>query len=369
MYSTFADISINFKEYIVFSGEKTKANLEKYMRTCKNFEENIEKVKRSFKNFLGPFATLFAGNVPRNCSTQQKKIFQEVDEFCDRFPKISTRNRVFLSLFSRQVDKLRPEDIKMAGKLLSEGDTNLQEKVCRFSCFDTLAKLYKKYEPNIKNGYLAINIKNGTAVVNPDGNLPDNEKRMKLFFEYWMPSWNVLFNTKPTPEDFEKFFQSDCYIYMGHGHGSQLLSGSKISEMNVNAVVFLFGCDSVRLTSMGHHAEMIASHIYYHNALCPAVVGSLVIGLDLSMDVLSTQIISSWIASKKTKHWSTMNMKAWKDGTIQQNPNSTAATPSHERRLACAVAKARAYESEKNYNKVGLVYRGLPVYNVSRSKM
>lgn len=255
MYSTFADISINFKEYIVFSGEKTKANLEKYMRTCKNFEENIEKVKRSFKNFLGPFATLFAGNVPRNCNTQQKKIFQEVDEFCDRFPKISTRNRVFLSLFSRQVDKLRPEDIKMAGKLLSEGDTNLQEsieaflsknqllkndltfnqciliidehldhmyweslclnplqEVCRFSCFDTLAKLYKKYESNIKNGYLAINIKNGTAVVNPDGNLPDNEKRMKLFFEYWMPSWNVLFNTKPTPEDFEKFFQSDCYM-------------------------------------------------------------------------------------------------------------------------------------------------------------
>lgn len=140
--------------------------------------------------------------------------------------------------------------------------------------------------------------------------------------------------------------------------------------MQINAVVFLFGCDSVRLTSTGHHAEMTGSHLYYHNALCPAIIGSLVIGLDYSMDVLSSIIISSWIPSKQKLQWNCVDYRAWKKGTIQQDPlKSICALPDFERRLATVLAKARSCEYEKNYNKVGLVYRGLPIFNSSRTKM
>lgn len=170
--------------------------------------------------------------------------------------------------------------------------------------------------------------------------------------------WNLLKNIR--------FFR-----FTGHGHGLQLLSGSKVSEMEINAVVFLFGCDSVRLTSTGLHAEMTGSHLYYHRALCPAVIGSLVIGLDYSMDLVSCNIVSSWIPSKQKLHWNYVDYRAWKKGTIQEDPISKMACvlPEFERRLAVVVAKARAYSEEKIYNTVGIVYRGLPIYNSSRAKM
>ncbi|KAL5284738.1 ESPL1.2 family protein [Megaselia abdita] len=248
---------------------------------------------------------------------------------------------------------------------------NQFQEVCRISSLFTLSKLYKKYKSMIKNGYVVLNIKNGNGVVNPDNNLPQNEKRMKLFFDYWMPSWNILYNTRPTQEQLEEFYKSDCYIYTGHGHGLHLLSGKKVAELQINAVVFLFGCDSVRLTSTGHHAEMSGSHLYYHNALCPAVIGSLVIGLDYSMDLISCNIVSSWIPSKQKLHWSQVDYRSWKMGNIQEDPiMGISACPDFERRLATIVAKARKpYDNEKNYNTVGIVYRGLPVYNSSRAKM
>lgn len=140
--------------------------------------------------------------------------------------------------------------------------------------------------------------------------------------------------------------------------------------MKINAVVFLFGCDSVRLTSTGHHAEMTGSHLYYHNALCPAVIGSLVIALDYSIDRISSTIISSWIPSKQKLAWNCIDFKAWKKGTIEEDPiKNICALPDTERRLAAAVAKARCYDNEKNFNKIGLVYRGLPIFNSSRVKM
>lgn len=140
--------------------------------------------------------------------------------------------------------------------------------------------------------------------------------------------------------------------------------------MQINAVVFLFGCDSVKLAGPGHHAEMSGAHLYYHNALCPAVIGSLVIALDYSMDRLSSIIVSSWIPSKQKLPWNCVDFAAWKKGTIQEDPiKKMSANGESERRLACVIAKARNYENERNFNKIGIVYRGLPVLNSSRIKM
>lgn len=241
---------------MVFSGcETNKQDLEKYRTSCKDLENKIHNVLKVFKNVIGPFATLFTGNVPKTSTTKQKHLFKDVDDFCDRFKTISTENRVILSLMLRQVDKLSDEHIKSAAKFLSEGDKKIEnsieafmkksqllkldmtfhpciliidehldhmfweslclnplQEICRISSLHTLYKLYRKYKHTIKNGYVVLNIKAGNAVVNPDDNLPHNEKRMKLFFDYWMPSWKVLYKTRPSHEQLEEFFKSDCYM-------------------------------------------------------------------------------------------------------------------------------------------------------------
>lgn len=208
-----------------------------------------------FQNVIGPFAALFAGNVPRTCLAKQKSLFKEVDDLCDKFETFSQQDRLLLSLISRQANKLLPKHISTAAKMLSNGKTKVEksietflkkislykydwvfspciiivdehldhmfwetlclnplQEVCRISCLTTLSKLYNKYKTLIKNGYLCLNIKKGNAVVNPDNNLPQNEKRMKLFFDYWMPSWNVLYNSKPTIDQLKDFLSSDCYM-------------------------------------------------------------------------------------------------------------------------------------------------------------
>lgn len=198
---------------------------------------------------------LFAGNVSNTCSLKQKKLFKKVDDFCDKQHLISQKNRIMLSLIARQVDELSEDHIRSAAKILSSGYTRVEisiesflkeiqatksewdfksciliidefldhmfwealclnplQEVCRVSCLFTLSKLYKKYKSSIRNGYVVLNIKKGNAVVNPDNNLPQNEKRMKLFFDYCMPSWNVVYNTRPTHEQLEEFYKSDCYM-------------------------------------------------------------------------------------------------------------------------------------------------------------
>lgn len=51
------------------------------------------------------------------------------------------------------------------------------------------------------------------------------------------------------------------FRYSGHGSGTQFLAGEKIQKLKVNAVVFLFGCGSVQLQSLGPQVE---THSSYH---------------------------------------------------------------------------------------------------------
>lgn len=210
---------------------------------------------KDFKSVVGPYAALFAGNVPRTCYAKQNNLFKLVDNFCDEHETISQRNRIILSLIARQGDNLSEDHIKTAAEILSDGKANLSksietflkkiqlskydwsfnsciliidelldhmfweslclnplQEVCRVSCLFTLSKLYKKYKSSMKNGYLILNIKKGNAVVNADNNLPRTAKRMKLFFDYYLPSWNVVYNTRPTHEQLGEFYKSDCYM-------------------------------------------------------------------------------------------------------------------------------------------------------------
>lgn len=51
--------------------------------------------------------------------------------------------------------------------------------------------------------------------------------------------------------------------FAGHGSGLQHILFRKIMKKKIKTVMFLFGCDSVRLHSTGLYSEMLGPHMYF----------------------------------------------------------------------------------------------------------
>lgn len=430
LFKKFSTITSSFSELAsvpTVIGPRSQQELEGFWAGMAMLENRLADAIAELKAFIGPWFTLLCGNVKPLYKDKQQKIFKAVDKFCDSKNIDCEQQRVLLSLLVQQRHLLTDEHIKQASsalvamatatgeddideeenlttslviyeflqKLQSDDEIefgpcililderidhfywevlNPRQELCRMSSFDILIRLYERYKAKIKNGYLMMDVENGRCVVNPDSNLPNTEERMKSFFNYWLPNWKCTYNVVPKMEDFVKIFdEADCYVYCGHGSGLQYLNGRKISKLNMKCIVFLFGCDSVRLRSHGLHSEMAGSHLYYHAALCPAVVGTLQIGFDFQVDRTSTILLSEWIPSnnKDILHWNLIDKQSWKKGNIQPLP-SKKITAKHslnpfEGSLARAVSAIHHRTGEKLHNTVGFVYRGLPVWNSSLS--
>lgn len=81
----------------------------------------------------------------------------------------------------------------------------------------------------------------------------------------------------------------------GHGNGLQLLGGRELSEMNMHAVAFLYGCESVRLRSAGGQADPMGAHLYLQYAMCPCVVGTLNVTTDVWTDIVALGLSRMWM--------------------------------------------------------------------------
>ena len=91
---------------------------------------------------------------------------------------------------------------------------------------------------------------------------------MLKFFDYCLPNWKCM-NGKSKEMEYlaDTITEANVYVYCGHGSGLQFIKCEKLTKLHLNNVVFLFGCDSVALSSYGLYSEMTGSHIYYHLAL------------------------------------------------------------------------------------------------------
>lgn len=96
------------------------------------------------------------------------------------------------------------------------------------------------------------------------------------------------------------------------------MSGDKIPELNVNTIVFLFGCESVKLYTNGLHSELYGSHLFYHMANCPTIIGANTIITDFTTDMMTTSILSSWIPSNVKDHWKYLESKTWYKGVMRE---------------------------------------------------
>lgn len=143
-----------------------------------------------------------------------------------------------------------------------------EKEICRCSALHILLEITKRHRERIKEGYLRMDVKRGTALINLGDDLPVMEKRISSFFDYWKPSWTKYVRTRPSKEEIKRCLtENDVVVYSGHGSGQQFLNPETIHEQKVNSVVFLFGCESVKLVSYGRSSEMIGIHLFYHYIL------------------------------------------------------------------------------------------------------
>uniref|UniRef100_A0A1A9VZZ7 separase n=1 Tax=Glossina brevipalpis TaxID=37001 RepID=A0A1A9VZZ7_9MUSC len=439
LYEKFAYIAVQFKKCIQIDPKEwtTIESRQRYWKLLNELNTFIAVAVTELKDFLFPWNFLFSGishDVFISCNNLHD-LLQNIDTFCHQY-KWSDQSRVLLSLAAsnaysltdleiekictflidkskqramacdllRQIRKQQQQQQQNSIDLTKNGyekmfkcfpvilivderldhfyweEINVFQEFTRISSLQSLWHLYYYYRKNIQQGYLKVNIKDGACLVNPENNLPKMELRMSTFFEYWLPNWRKILGREPTQEEFfEDLLSRNCYVYSGHGSGLQYVNGRKITKHQLNSVVFLFGCDSSRLNTSGLYSELIGAHLYYHAAMCPAIVGTIMSGLDSNVDRVATEILSGWIApnSADVLPWTEIEIISWmKKGIIEPaahtpkcskniQTQSVGTSTRYNMGSLCAIL-ARVHQrvgESKLYNTVSYVCRGLPVWN------
>lgn len=291
----------------------TKEARKLYWEKLKQNDEKLAATIGALNEMFAPWIFLFTGEFADSLSAKHEAvIFKKIDEFAVRH-KCTLENRILLSLIGRRIDLMQPEAIYRACVYLENGDMekvketflflsklkenfalsafefplpcllivdelmdhifwemqNIDQGFCRLSSLDILMRLFENHKDSVKNGYLEVYITTGTAVINPESNLPVMEKRITQFAEQCLPKdFNLIVGKKPEKEEISKALGTDdIFLYFGHGNGLQFTKGDFLATSHIKSVAFLFGCGSVQLNSSGMWAEMKGAHIYYHVAL------------------------------------------------------------------------------------------------------
>lgn len=355
------------------ANEKEKAaSLERYHRSVRDVELYVQDVIDKLKLFFGPWITALTGVFKSQKSRDiEKRINTKVKEFAKK-KSFGESQQKMLQILARRLDLLTAEqiflgithilkdkpnlgysdvdlndcydlllwvkqelvydDVETHPVILIVDEVldqfpfetiNLQQEFTRVCSFANLKKLHDRYCGSIENGYLNLTANRCQAIINPDGTLAKMEQRMRGFFGYWLPTWNVKYNQRPTNQEFyDILIKTDVLVYSGHGTGLQLLSQDNVYNLKSKAVVFLFGCGSVALSSVGLNSELRGAHTYYHIGGAPAVVGFLWTVTDFNCDLCSTKILSAWFNStspQPRQHFQTIDAKSWRNlGTMSE---------------------------------------------------
>ncbi|XP_016932095.4 uncharacterized protein Sse [Drosophila suzukii] len=406
---------------------KGKEAKQKYWEELNAFDAFLQKLLAAFRDIISPYAFLFFGK-RYHCGVVQKQIKVVntlVDDFC-LLNQWSTHQRVLLSQAAMHANRLNAGDLKLICYELTSNENEIQsvydmlkglasdwtqleerqqlagrrfptilvvderldhlhweqlvtvQEFCRVKSLHCLWRLFQHHKSNIKHGYYTTNVKQGMSVINPDADLVNSGRRLRSFFEYWLSQWQHLFETVPNEElMLKRALQADCFVYAGHGSGLQYVNGRSICRARARSVVFLFGCDSTRMLGTGLYSALYGAHDYYHGALCPSIVGTLMPALDGNMDTVSVTVLSLWLSpgDKKVMPWTHTDRMSWlKSGIIkgkEENPPTMDAQPNYHLGSLCSILSlVQQGKVEPNiYNCCIYVCRGLPAWNVAVEKM
>lgn len=368
MYALNRKISSEMNYHIMPQAtEKEKADsLDRYHKSVKEIELYIKDLIEKLRLFIGPFIAAMSGVFKSRKSLElENEIRKKVYEFLKK-KNFNENQEKLIHVLARRADLLSNEHIFLAiTYILREKQNlgysdidlndlydfllwikqefvyedvqthpvilivdevldqfpfetiNLNQEFTRVCSFANLKKLHDRYCGSIENGYLNLTASRCQAIINPDGSLQQMEQRMRSFFSYWLPTWNVKYNQRPTNQEFyDTLIKTDVLVYSGHGTGLQLMTQDNVYNLKSKAVVFLFGCSSVALSSGGLHSELKGAHTFYHIGGSPAVVGFLWTVTDFNTDLCSTKILSSWFNStspQPRQHFQSIDPKAWRN--------------------------------------------------------
>ncbi|XP_066984369.1 separin isoform X2 [Macrobrachium rosenbergii] len=184
-----------------------------------------------------------------------------------------------------------------------------------------------------------VNPSKGFYVLDPESNLPRTRARLKNCFAE--SGWPGITAKAPTHEQFkDALTNQDLFVYVGHGSGSQYMPGEIVEGVECRAVVFLYGCSSVRLASRGRIPEPWGVVLSYLVAYCPCVIGMLWEVTDKDTDNLTQEMLNA------------VQGKSGKAGSPLENPPAD---------LALLVAQARSV-CNWYLTKAAVCVYGLPVH-------
>lgn len=346
---------------------QTAESKKKYWDASKEMDNYIQDIVLLLKAFIGPWLCVLTGNFKSRKSIEiENAIKSKVNEFL-MTRNYSEQQEKLIHLVARRTDLLSNELIFIAITYILRDKPNLDysdidlndlydhltwvkqefvyddvsthpcilivdelldqmpfemvntsQEFTRVCSFANLKRLFERHCGSMENGYVLCPTANCQAIVNPDGTLSMMEERMKNFFNYWLPSWKLTCNQKPSKDEFnEMLSQTDALVYCGHGSGLSICADN-VYNLKTKAIVFLFGCGSVALSSSGLNSELKGAHIYYHIGWSPAVIGFLWTVTDFNTDYTSTKMLSAWINSGLNKaHWQCLDKQTWKkNGTM-----------------------------------------------------
>ncbi|KAI8040765.1 uncharacterized protein LOC128258665 [Drosophila gunungcola] len=406
---------------------KSREVKQKYWEELKVFESYLQKLHANLRDIFLPYSFLFFGK-RYDCSDAQRQakiIYSRVDDFC-LLNQWSSHQRVLLSQAALHANRLDSANLKLISYELSSNENEIQsvydmlkdfasdwnqveerqplvgrrfptilvvderldhfnweqlvtvQEFTRIKSLHCLWRLFQIHKSKIKHGYFTTNIKQGMCVINPDADLVNSSRRLRSFFEYWLPQWKHMFDTVPNEEVILKqAFQADCFVYAGHGSGLQYVNGRTISRAQVCGVVFLFGCDSTRMLGTGLYSALYGAHDYYHGALCPSIVGTLMPALDGNIDTVSATALSLWLApgTKQVIPWTQIDRVPWLKSGIIKGKEKSATTmsvePNYHLGSLCSIISLvhQGKVEPQVYNYSIYVCRGLPAWNLAVEKM
>lgn len=288
---------------------------DKYWRASKEVEAHIQNTVKLLQSFFGPWKALLTGNFKSRKSVEvENEIKKEVYNFLIK-RSFNLYQEKLIHLIARRVDLLSNQQIFVAITYILQDKSNLgyndgdlndlydhltwikqeykyddtstypcilivdelldqmpfeminpQQEFTRVCSFSGLRQLFERHNSSMDgNGYIMTPIGNCQGIVNPEKNLDKMEERMKNFYNYWLPSWKISYGQMPSKESFHDILsQSDVFVYCGHGSGFTCTFNEDIYDLKTNAVVMLFGCGSIGLTSSGLNSLMKGAHVYYH---------------------------------------------------------------------------------------------------------
>uniref|UniRef100_A0A8D8IHH0 separase n=1 Tax=Culex pipiens TaxID=7175 RepID=A0A8D8IHH0_CULPI len=397
---------------------KIKSLLTDEINTSSMRQEEMEtligRVISGIKSWLGPWIVLFCGKFCDPDDQQlEAEVFNRVEDFCIT-NKRSKRDQVLISLIARRLDMVDHASIyrfcceiednaeqirELYAFLVKLKDAkfealprfkcfpclmiidelldgypwemmNLSQEFTRVASFQMLHSLFQAHKANIRNGYLHISVTNCHNIINPDKSLTKMSARLQTFYKEWYPHFKLIVDQPPTNAQFSSILhEADVMIYNGHGSGLQFIDGETILRHDIKSLVFLFGCDSVRLAANGLFSEMNGSHLYYNTAKCPTVVGALWVLTDFYTDYYSILLVGAWIPTENPKLQNhnvlELDPNAFKNGKLIFG--SLLPQDSYDGNLLKLMAQFRWHKWLPKRITCAMVCRGLPVINAVES--